>query len=59
MCKEMMVIPVDKAVDKKRICGKWRGQGGREAQGFAFDKKYICKKHSLDSSNLSVYYRNI
>jgi hypothetical protein len=39
MCKEMPVIPVDRAVDKKRIIGKMEGQGGGEAQGVADQKK--------------------
>jgi hypothetical protein len=32
MCKEMPVILVYRAVDKKRIIGKMEGQGGGEAQ---------------------------
>jgi hypothetical protein len=36
MCKEMLVIPVDRVVDKKRIIGKkWRAKEGGEAQGVA------------------------
>jgi hypothetical protein len=38
MCKEMLVIPVNKAVDPKRIIGKKAGQGGGEAQGVADPK---------------------
>jgi hypothetical protein len=39
MCKEMMVIPVNKVVDPKRIIGKMevRGGGG-EAQWVAYQK---------------------
>jgi hypothetical protein len=33
MCKEMMVILVERVVDKKRIFRKVDGQGGGEAQG--------------------------
>jgi hypothetical protein len=40
MCKEMLVIPVNKVVDpKRRIIGKMEGQGGGEAQGVADPKK--------------------
>jgi hypothetical protein len=35
MCKEMLVIPGNKVVDKKRIIGKRVGLGGGEAQGVA------------------------
>jgi hypothetical protein len=35
MCKELPVIPVNKAVDPKRIIGKMEGQGGGEARGVA------------------------
>jgi hypothetical protein len=31
----LLVIPVNKAVDPKRIIGKMKGQGGGEAQGVA------------------------
>jgi hypothetical protein len=42
MCKEMLVIPVDRAVDPKRIIGKMEGQGGGgEAQGVADPKSLI------------------
>jgi hypothetical protein len=34
MCKEMLVIPVDRVIDKKRIILKMEGQGGGEALGF-------------------------
>jgi hypothetical protein len=39
MCKEMPVIPADRAVEKKRIVGKMEGQGGGGAQGVADQKK--------------------
>jgi hypothetical protein len=39
MCKEMLVILVNKVVDPKRIIGKREGQGGGEAQGVADPKK--------------------
>jgi hypothetical protein len=39
MCKEMLVIPVNKVVDPKRIFGKKEGRGGGEAQGVADPKK--------------------
>jgi hypothetical protein len=35
MCKEMLVIPVHRVVDPKRIIGKMAGRGGGEAQGVA------------------------
>jgi hypothetical protein len=35
MCKEMLVIPVNRVVDMKKIIGKMEGQGGGEAQGVA------------------------
>jgi hypothetical protein len=35
MCKETLVIMVNKVVDPKRIIGKMEGQGGGEAQGVA------------------------
>jgi hypothetical protein len=35
MCKEMLVIPVNRAVDTKRIIGKMKGRGGGSAQGVA------------------------
>jgi hypothetical protein len=31
MCKEMLVIQVNRVVDKKRIIGKIEGRGGGEA----------------------------
>jgi hypothetical protein len=33
MCKEMLVMPVSRVADKKRIMGKMEGRRGREAQG--------------------------
>jgi hypothetical protein len=33
MCREMMVIPVDRVVDTKRIIGRRKVCGGGEAQG--------------------------
>jgi hypothetical protein len=36
----MLVIPVNKVVDPKRIIGKNGGQGGGEAQGVADPKKH-------------------
>jgi hypothetical protein len=36
MCKEMLVIPINRVVDPKRIIGKMEGQGGEEAQGVAY-----------------------
>jgi hypothetical protein len=38
MCKKMPVIPVDRVVDKKRIIGKMKGQGGGDAQRVADPK---------------------
>jgi hypothetical protein len=38
MCKEMMVIPVNRVVDMKRIIGKMLGRGGGAAQGVAGKK---------------------
>jgi hypothetical protein len=35
MCKEMLVIPVNKVIDPIRIIGKMVGRGGREVQGVA------------------------
>jgi hypothetical protein len=35
MCQKMLVILVDKVVDKNRIIGKIEGQGGGEAQEVA------------------------
>jgi hypothetical protein len=35
MCKELLVIPVKKVVDPKRIIEKMEGRGGGEAQGVA------------------------
>jgi hypothetical protein len=35
MCKKMLVIPVNRVVDPKRIIGKMESQGGGEAQGVA------------------------
>jgi hypothetical protein len=35
MCKQMLVILVNRVVDPKRIIGKMEGQGGGEAQGVA------------------------
>jgi hypothetical protein len=32
MCKGMLVIPVSKVVDPKRIIGKMAGRGGGDAQ---------------------------
>jgi hypothetical protein len=45
MCKEMLVISVDRVVDKKRIIVKMECQGGGEAQWVA-DPKKTTKKHS-------------
>jgi hypothetical protein len=42
MCKEMLVILVDRMVDKKRIMGKIKDQG-EEAQGDADPKKAYSK----------------
>jgi hypothetical protein len=39
MCKEMPVIPVNRAVDPKRIIRKMEGLGGGEAQVDADPKK--------------------
>jgi hypothetical protein len=39
MCKEMLVISVDRVVDKKRIIVKMECQGGGEAQWVADPKK--------------------
>jgi hypothetical protein len=36
MCKEMPVIPVNKAVDQKRIIGKMEGQGGGGLPDFSW-----------------------
>jgi hypothetical protein len=41
MCKEMLVIPVNRVVDLKRIMGKTEGQGGGEVQGVADPKKLL------------------
>jgi hypothetical protein len=42
MCKELLVIPVNKVVDPKRIIRKkMEGRGGGEAQGVA-DQKKTC-----------------
>jgi hypothetical protein len=38
MCNEMLVIPVDRVVDKKRMIGKMEDRGGGEAQGDADPK---------------------
>jgi hypothetical protein len=38
MCKELPVILVNRAVDKKRIIAKIEGRGGGEAQGIADQK---------------------
>jgi hypothetical protein len=40
MCKEMLVIPVNRVVDKKRIIGKMAGRGGGEEQRVS-DQKII------------------
>jgi hypothetical protein len=44
MYKEMLVIPVNRVVDPKRIIGKMEGQGGGEAQRVADPppKKKCC-----------------
>jgi hypothetical protein len=39
MCKEMLVIPVNKVVDQKESSEKMEGQGGGKAQGVADPKK--------------------
>jgi hypothetical protein len=41
MCKEMLVIPVNRVVDKKRIIGKMEEQGGGEAQRVNDPKKQV------------------
>jgi hypothetical protein len=41
MCKEVLVNPVDRVVDKKKIIGKMEGQGGGEAQGVADPQKCL------------------
>jgi hypothetical protein len=38
MCKEILAIPVDRKVDKKRIIRKTDGRGGGEAQEVADPK---------------------
>jgi hypothetical protein len=45
MCKEMMVIPDNRVVDKKRIIGKMVGLGGGEAQGAADPKRTSKSRH--------------
>jgi hypothetical protein len=35
MCKELLVISVNRVADKKRIIGKMEGRGGGKAQGVA------------------------
>jgi hypothetical protein len=39
MFKEILVIPVNRVVDKKRIMEKMEGQGGGEAQRVTDPKK--------------------
>jgi hypothetical protein len=41
MCKEMLVILVDRVVDKKIIIGKMEDQGRGEAQGVADPPKRL------------------
>jgi hypothetical protein len=41
MCKEMLAILVNRAVDKKRIIEKMEGRGGGEAQGVADPQKCL------------------
>jgi hypothetical protein len=41
MCKKMLVIPVKRVVDKKRIIGKNRGRGQGESQGVLTPKKEL------------------
>jgi hypothetical protein len=40
-CKEMLVIPVNRAVVSKRIVGKMEGRGGGDAPRVA-DPKKLC-----------------
>jgi hypothetical protein len=41
MCKEMLVIPVDMVVGKKRIIGKkWRAKEEERRKGSLTHKKY-------------------
>jgi hypothetical protein len=40
MCKETLVIQVNRVVDPKRIIGKMEGPGGGEAQGATDPKNY-------------------
>jgi hypothetical protein len=39
MCKEVLVIPVNRVVDKKKIIRQMEGRGGGEAHGVADPKK--------------------
>jgi CubicO group peptidase (beta-lactamase class C family) len=43
----MLVIPVNKVVDKKRIIGKMEGRGGGEAQGVADPPPTVVRIGSL------------
>jgi hypothetical protein len=47
MCKELLVIPVNRVVDMKIKVEKMEGQGGGEAQGVADPNK---KRNSLVKS---------
>jgi hypothetical protein len=44
MCREMLVIPVNKVVDPKRIITKMEGQGGGEAHGVVTPKKLYQRR---------------
>jgi hypothetical protein len=44
MCKEILVIAVERVVDKKRIMEKMEGRGGGEAQGVADPPSPLQKK---------------
>jgi hypothetical protein len=39
MCKEMLVIPVNRVVAREELLGKMEGRGGGEAQGVADQKR--------------------
>jgi hypothetical protein len=43
MCKEMLVIPVDRVVNTKRIIGKtWRAEEEEEKHKGSLTKKQYC-----------------
>jgi hypothetical protein len=44
LCKEMPVIPVNRAVDKKRIIGKRRLRKRRDTRGYRPKNKQIIDK---------------